>query len=336
MKKIASIILMLIIFSIKSFSQKSNVIFFSQQGEVFHVYLNGVLQNEQATNNLKIEDLPSNQYKARIVFSDTSLWQVTKSIYLKEYTETTFNIRKKEETAVGNKMKSLGNSISRDLNMKQPEKEREEIYVMRWFTEKALPMPQSTVVIYQTTTPTSISTQNANNARIETTETSTTTVTTTASPAYTDQVSVKANMMGMDFDMSVSDNANVQSSTVTTQTVTTTGGTVAGNDVVIVDAGCMPMSQMEFASAVRSVEEKDFEDSRKTMAKQIIDGNCLYAAQVKQLMQSMEFESTRLEIAKFAYDKTLDQNKYYMVNDAFDFESSIDDLNKYISKKGRM
>lgn len=42
------------------------------------------------------------------------------------------------------------------------------------------------------------------------------------------------------------------------------------------------------------------------------------------------FESTRLELAKYAYGHTYDIANYYMLNDAFTFESSIEELNNYI------
>ena len=47
-------------------------------------------------------------------------------------------------------------------------------------------------------------------------------------------------------------------------------------------------------------------------------------------MQSFDFESTKLEYAKFAYDFTYDKGNYFKVNDAFDFESSIEELDEYI------
>ncbi len=44
---------------------------------------------------------------------------------------------------------------------------------------------------------------------------------------------------------------------------------------------------------------------------------------------------TRLDFAKYAYAYTLDLRNYYKLNDAFTFESSIDELDKYIRSTGR-
>ena len=299
-------------FSITSFSQKSNLILFSENGETFSVYLNGIIQNDRPNNNLKIEGLPSGNYKARVVFSDTALKQTIKTIYLKEYTETTFNVKRKEETAVGNKMKSLGNTISRDLNMKQAEKGQEELYVIKWFSDKALAVAtENNVVVYQSTTPTTINTHESTNANVATqaSTTSTTVTTTTSVPTYGDQVSVKANVSGMNLDMSINDNTSYvesSSSVTTTQTISTSGNAAILSNERPVE--CQPMNPGNFSSALNSVEAKDFEDTKKVMAKQIIDANCFYASQIKQMLGVFDFEDSKLFIAKYAYDKAVDKN----------------------------
>ena len=66
------------------------------------------------------------------------------------------------------------------------------------------------------------------------------------------------------------------------------------------------------------------------MAKQITKSNCLTALQVKEIVQLFDFESDRLEYAKFAFDYCATPNAYYKVNDAFEFESSIEELDEYI------
>ena len=69
------------------------------------------------------------------------------------------------------------------------------------------------------------------------------------------------------------------------------------------------------------------------MAKQVVRGHCVSSQQVKDMCQLFDFEDTKLEFAKFAYPYTLDPNQYYIVNDAFDFESTIEDLDAFISRQ---
>ncbi len=98
--------------------------------------------------------------------------------------------------------------------------------------------------------------------------------------------------------------------------------------------GCpVPMSPEGFREAKTSVDEKTFEDSKLTMAKQIISMNCLLSRQVKELMLLLTFESSRLDLAKFAFNHTYDLGNYYLVNDAFTFESSIKELDDFIHER---
>jgi hypothetical protein len=48
------------------------------------------------------------------------------------------------------------------------------------------------------------------------------------------------------------------------------------------------------------------------------------------MMLLFTFEDNKLEVAKYAYRKTVDNRNYVMVNDAFTFSSSRDELAKYI------
>ena len=56
------------------------------------------------------------------------------------------------------------------------------------------------------------------------------------------------------------------------------------------------------------------------------------AAQVKEIADLFDYEADRLEYAIFAYKFTYDPNAYFKVNDAFEFESSIEELNDAIGR----
>ena len=75
-----------------------------------------------------------------------------------------------------------------------------------------------------------------------------------------------------------------------------------------------------------------FENNRMGSAKFIIDKSSFTAAQVKELMLLFTFESNRLELAKYAYCKTVDQRNYLLVNDALTFSSSKDELARFLSE----
>jgi hypothetical protein len=90
------------------------------------------------------------------------------------------------------------------------------------------------------------------------------------------------------------------------------------------------MSSTDFDRLKQIVESQYMDDTRKNVAMQAVRGNNLSASQVAELMQIFSFESNRLEFAKFAYNYSNDKSNFYLVNSAFRFSSSVDDLNNYI------
>jgi len=93
-----------------------------------------------------------------------------------------------------------------------------------------------------------------------------------------------------------------------------------------------PMTPGEFRYATSSIRAKSFESTKSTVAKQIFNDRCMLSWQVKDIMLLFDFEATRLDFAKFAWLRTVDPQNYFVVNDAFSFEHSIDELNGYIQQ----
>jgi hypothetical protein len=249
-------IVLLGLFSLSLFAlkaQNTNLIFFTEQGERFSVVLNGVLQNDKPSTNIKVTDLPAPSYKLKIIFEDKNLL----------------------EEGVGINVNDPYSGASMNINL------------------------------------------NVGNAGTQTTTTTTTTTTTSGNqvndPLYSD------NRDDHDHDH---------------------GGHRDEPRYVLPgyngEYGCpYPMSPADFSDAKRTIDSKNFEDSKLTIAKQIIGSNCLLSSQVRDLMELFTYETTKLEFAKFAYRYTLDIGNYYKVNDAFTYESSIDELNDYISGRKR-
>jgi len=146
--------------------------------------------------------------------------------------------------------------------------------------------------------------------------------------------------MGMGIDMNVS-----------VRTTTTTTGNVQMMDPGFAPApvaapahyimpgyngpiGCpWPMDQGQFAGVRQSVASKTWDESRIAIAKQVIGSNCLLSSQVRDLMTVMQWEETRLDLAKFAYGYTYDIGNYWQLNDAFEWEQSIEELNAFIGMR---
>lgn len=90
------------------------------------------------------------------------------------------------------------------------------------------------------------------------------------------------------------------------------------------------MNARDFDQVKQSLRKEWFENNRMTSAKFILDKNNVTTAQVKDLMSLFTFENNKLELAKYAYRKTVDQKNYYQVMDALTFSSSKDELARFI------
>ena len=338
MKK--TLLILISIFTIGTITaQQCNVVVFSSEGERFKLVVNGILQSNEFETNVKVTDLMAGgQYKFKVLFENSANADLDKNVFTQEPNmESTYQIKKN----------------------------RKGEYVMRLMSMVAIPQapiaPAQAVVVYSTTPP-------APPAPVETTMTvteSTTTTTTTNGTGTTEQVNMSAGMGGVDFNVNVnvSDNgmgmstgtnvSETTTSTTVTTTTTSTGMNMNSTNPVHPGipveepveshyhmpgysgpVGCpWPMNASDYNAAKNSIDSKSFDDSKMTMAKQITRSNCLTSAQVSGIMKSLDFEDSRLEYAKFAYDYTFDIGNYFKVNDAFQFESSIEELDEYISTK---
>jgi hypothetical protein len=315
-------------------AQNNNLIVYSQDGLKFTVILNGIRQNAEPQTNVKVTGLNAPNYQVKIIFAN-NLPDLDQNAYL-----------------------MYGGENSRNTEFSYAIVWAKDKYKLKF--KSAAPIdgnitePGQTVVVYTpvnavpSTTVTSGGTTAVTGTTTGTTTVTTTTVGTTGTTGGTVGVNVGVPGVGVSVNVGapgVVGGTVTETSTTTYSTTTTTSsgvstdinttGTTQGTYVLPGYNGVYgcpyPMSGPDFESAKKSIASKSFDDSRLTIAKQIIGSNCLLCSQIKELMEIMSFEATKLELAKFAWHHNLDRGNYYKLNDAFDFETSIDELNQYTS-----
>ncbi len=318
MKKILLLSLIFVAFICKANAQ-SSVSVFCQEGEKFWLIVNGIKQNETSQTNVQVTGLTLPNYKLKVIFENNSLPAIDKTIFTQD---------------ADGKFSNASYEIKKD---------KKGQYVLRVSSFNEAPV--ATAQTYSA--PLVI----VEKPVAQTTQT-TTTVISENTQADGGSVSINAvdPFTGQGINMNVSVNAGtlgttggVSSSTTTTTTTTTTTSSTSGipvdtkPDHYIMTGyngpmGCpWPMSEGDFMSAKNSINSKSFDESKLTMAKQIVGSNCLLCSQVRDIMSLFSFEETKLDFAKFAFNRVYDQGNYYKLNDAFTFESSIEELNKYIN-----
>ncbi len=92
------------------------------------------------------------------------------------------------------------------------------------------------------------------------------------------------------------------------------------------------ISDNEFSKLKNNVRFSSSDNARLMILKQNIDGSYFTAAQVKELVLLLSYESAQLEIAKYAYGKTVNQADYLLyLNDVFVSKTSKEELSRYVA-----
>jgi hypothetical protein len=92
----------------------------------------------------------------------------------------------------------------------------------------------------------------------------------------------------------------------------------------------MGMNPQDYEYAYKMLAEESFDSSRLKLARQIVSTNPMSVNQIIGICKLFSFESNKLDFAKFAYRHCTDKNRYFMVNEVFNFESSKRELRDYI------
>ena len=290
-----------------SFAQAptGNLTIFSEDGDKFYLILNGEQQNDIPQTNLRIEDLNQPYYNAKIQFEDKTLIDITKNNLAisdidGEYLDVTYKIRRDKNNK--NKLKmNFFSEIPVDRRYVAPK----NVHVVHY----GVPEPPIRTV-------------------------SQTTTTTTVGNGVGTGVGVGVNVGGVNMNININEPRGVY-----TETTTTTVGHTQQNTVDYGHApsrgcnGALGISANDFNSALASVKKQNFDDTRLKVAKQITEANCLNVNQIKQIANTINFEETKLDFVKFAYDHCTEPKNYFKVNDIFSFSSNVEELTEYIQNK---
>ncbi|NJL12717.1 MAG: DUF4476 domain-containing protein [Microscillaceae bacterium] len=99
------------------------------------------------------------------------------------------------------------------------------------------------------------------------------------------------------------------------------------------NTGCV-VSAAEFNDIKTRISNEISNSTRLSTAKTIIQvKQCFTSAQIQELLGYFPFSSTKMELAKFAYDFTVDKDRYYTLSDAFSFSSDREELMRFINSK---
>ena len=93
------------------------------------------------------------------------------------------------------------------------------------------------------------------------------------------------------------------------------------------------MNEIDFQRALSVIKSEDFENTKLSTAKQVASNNLLTVNQISRICQLFEFDNTRLDFAKTAYFRCVDQNQYYLLHSVFEFDSNKKELDKFVQQQ---
>jgi len=340
MKKLSALLFAALMAPAAAFSQTCDLVFFTDDGAKFTLIIDGDVKNAAPASRVVATGIRNETPLCVVKFEDKSIPDVKQSGWFTMGKESTIQITTNKK----------GQRVFR------PQGEAELGTAAR--TEPAKPKPTEFVEDKPAQLqPASTVKQDATVGGVQQT-TTVTVVEDGAMPGENVNMSIGINGVGINMNVGVTDGTTSQTTRTTTTrttTTTTTTGTVSADPVAPTSKpaaqpapvaepyrmpgysgplGCaMHMNPTEFADARKSIESKGFEETKLTLAKQIGRDRCFTTEQVKSIMGVFSFEESKLDFAKFAYDRTHDIGNYYKVNDAFSFSSSIDDLNEFIQSR---
>ncbi len=370
MKKMTLVAISIVTFS--SVFAQMNAVIYSESGEKFTLYLNGEAMSSAPQSNLKLQNLTSEFYQARVDFQDATLPDFSNNNFaLHPGMEVTYQVKKNKKGEYVLRYYTE-NPISSNSTANSPSTSNVKDFAV---VDDA---PAST-----TQTPNNTGTAIGGNSNT----TTTTTVTgTNTKPNTGGNIGMNINVDGVNMGMNVNvnepnstntggnvgmninvdgmnmginvnvPNTDVQTSgTTTTTTRTTTSSSSSSsnstvpahttrpsepsnsqptNSTIVGNGNCTrSMDAASFGKAKQTIESKGFDDTKLSTAKQVAKANCLTTDQILVVMKIFGFEDSRLEFAKYAYDYCFDQNNYYNVSEGFSFDSSTEELNEYIETK---
>lgn len=273
-------------------AQQSNLVVFSDLNEPFTLLVNNQRVNQLPAQNIKVTGLYPGWYTVRLVFNNPSIPQAEMSLGVEADREVTYAMVK---NSLGQRTLLFVNEFTLGYN---PIAQGQQFSVT--YNGPAPSNPSQVAPTLSVIEPALDPVIVPADVPVTTTHTTTTTTLITTDPdvvvAYPDDLPAPDPLPGYN-------------------------GPV----------GCQNIMEGEaFSDAKSSISSKSFSSSKMTLAKQITRANCLLSSQVREVMDLFDYETDRLNYAKFAYDFTYDQGNFYKVNDAFDFESSIRSLEEFL------
>lgn len=279
--------------------QVSHATFYSKEGYPFTIYLNGQKMNEEAQTEVRLINLTQPYYTCEAVFEDPALEPAKRKLL--QLTD-----------AHGNRV-DVTFVVERNRKGKMKIGWKSQSRFPRYIEE---PRPEPTVVVV--------------NNGVGTQEVVRQTTTTRTVESNTDGVNMSFGGIGgrVNINTGYTEPVVEEVTTTTTTVVPSSNGLNAGTSQL--PCGGTILGDADYEMAIKSVAVRSSEEGKLTSAKQIVSTNCFTTDQARRMVELLNTEAGRLDLAIFAYPYVLDKGSYFKMNGVFAEEKSIDQMNTAI------
>ncbi|MGM0479993.1 MAG: DUF4476 domain-containing protein [Bacteroidota bacterium] len=291
-------------------SQK-NLVIFTQESKPFYLVVNGIRQNESPETNVKVEDLPGDFYRVKVVFSDGETPDVDQSVsFFETNEEISLEVKKKRKKY---KLKFAGRrpieesthtniATTEYRSTDQPTQEEEH---------QSTGTDEGEAVQEHSHTHTSSETQIDTNHQ-------------------SDDVNINMNERGVSIDINIKDQQREATETISTENVTSNSEKVhysyMANGTM---CGSSSVSQKAFMDFKYDIESTNM-FNREEKILEYFSENCMLSDQVAGVI-SIDYSTVDAKkIAKEGYRYTYDTENYDVVIDALKSENDREEVIGFI------
>ncbi|MEZ4978851.1 MAG: DUF4476 domain-containing protein [Chitinophagales bacterium] len=321
-------------------AQNSSLVVFNENPEAFYLIVDGQLWEEAAATNVKAKELNSGKHHLKIVFENESLGSLIQIVNLERNMELVYVLIKNNT--------SVDFPDNPTISKWDSKEDSQQAYRIELFSSNSLntePIEQAEIIQVvpvsnpnTTTIITNTTTTNQAPVILVPNQSSTHVHNQIATPSsFSFNVNYKQpNTTPHTLIPSTTHQFSHQELSTITVVETSPGLLPQAHPVytppAIIETGSCsyPLTEITFTTAMNSVAEKSFDETKLSVAKQITSSNCLTSFQIKRLAELFSFEDNKLHYAKFAYAYCYDPQNYFIVNDVFSFQNSISELQKAI------
>lgn len=342
------------------YDQSGNLTIFSESGDKFYLVLNGEQQNDVPQTNIRIEDLGQPYYSTRIIFADKRLPDITKNLQVTDmtgnYMDVVYKIQRKAGhidlnyfsmapvpkkyvapanmyvMRYGRHSKEDHDRDRRDRYRHHDDRDRyDDPYPMdsRDFAQAKEAVRNATFSDAMLSTAKSILLNNylSTEQVIELCR-----VFNFDDPKLAFAKAAYARTVDPENYFKVANVFSFSSSKEELNNMISANNN-AYNDDRRGPRYKKPMDATGFAQARQTIKNGSFDATMVSTARSIISGNYFTAEQVLELCRLFSYDESKLEVAKAAYPRTVDQANFFKVGNALSFSSSKEELNNFISDR---